>query len=214
MASAGGDVIGVDWKTPLDDAWARVGGPASRAVQGNLDPAVLLSHRGRRSSDETRQVLAAAAGRDGHIFNLGHGVLPGTSPDTLRRLVDLVHDDTERRRRMSARDARRGARHGVRHRERPAGHRALLHGHPRGPGAQSRAPAGADASATRRSATCSLCSTRRAHRPRASVARLNADGDGSERFRAYLGHEALAARSSPRASRRCAPTASSAAWAS
>jgi uroporphyrinogen decarboxylase len=95
MASAGGDVIGVDWKTPLDDAWARVGGHESRAIQGNLDPAVLLSSWDA-AREETRQVLAVAGGRDGHIFNLGHGVLPGTSPDLLRRVVDLVHEDTER----------------------------------------------------------------------------------------------------------------------
>ena len=74
MASAGGDVIGVDWMTPFDAAWDRVGGPAARAVQGNLDPAVLLAPW-EAVERETLAVLAAAAGRDGHIFNLGHGVL-------------------------------------------------------------------------------------------------------------------------------------------
>ena len=93
MASAGGDVIGVDWMTPLDAAWDRVGGPAVRAVQGNLDPAVLVAPW-EAVEQEARAVLDAAAGRDGHIFNLGHGVLPTTPPDALRRLVDFVHEET------------------------------------------------------------------------------------------------------------------------
>jgi uroporphyrinogen decarboxylase len=95
MASAGGSVIGVDWKTPLHDAWSRVGGSDVCAVQGNLDPSVLLSTP-EAVEEEARQVLRAAGGRDGHIFNLGHGVLPGTPPDLLRRVVDLVHEETER----------------------------------------------------------------------------------------------------------------------
>jgi uroporphyrinogen decarboxylase len=93
MRQAGGDVIGVDWRTPLDVAWDRVGPDA--AVQGNLDPAV-LSAPWAVVEAETELVLAAAASRDGHIFNLGHGVPPNTDPDTLRRLVDLVHERTER----------------------------------------------------------------------------------------------------------------------
>jgi uroporphyrinogen decarboxylase len=95
MAAAGGHVLGIDWKTPLDEGWTRVGGPASRAVQGNLDPAVLLASR-EAVERETRAVLAAAAGRDGHIFNLGHGVLPATPVGALQRVVDLVHAETER----------------------------------------------------------------------------------------------------------------------
>ncbi len=95
MAEAGGDVIGVDWRTPLDEAWSRVGGPAARGVQGNLDPAVLLAPW-EAVERETLAVLEAAAGRDGHVFNLGHGVLPSTAPETLERLVDLVHGSTER----------------------------------------------------------------------------------------------------------------------
>ncbi len=91
MASAGGDVIGIDWMTPLGAAWDRVGGPAARAVQGNLDPAVLAAPW-EAVEREARAVLDAAARRDGHIFNLGHGVLPATPPDTLRRLVDFVHE--------------------------------------------------------------------------------------------------------------------------
>jgi uroporphyrinogen decarboxylase len=94
MRRAGGDVIGVDWRTPLDVAWDRVGPDA--AVQGNLDPAV-LSAPWDVVEAETDRVLARAASRDGHIFNLGHGVPPDTEPDTLRRLVDLVHERTERR---------------------------------------------------------------------------------------------------------------------
>jgi uroporphyrinogen decarboxylase len=95
MAEAGGDVIGIDWRTPLDDGWTRVGGPGVRAVQGNLDPAALLAPP-EALERETRAVLDAAAGRDGHVFNLGHGVLPPTPVEHLQRVVDLVHDETER----------------------------------------------------------------------------------------------------------------------
>jgi uroporphyrinogen decarboxylase len=95
MAQAGGDVIGVDWRTPLDAAWTRVGGPAVRAVQGNLDPAVLLTSS-EAVDRETHAVLDAAAGRPGHVFNLGHGVLPSTPVEHLQRVVDLVHTATER----------------------------------------------------------------------------------------------------------------------
>jgi len=96
MAAAGGDVIGVDWRIPLDAAWAAVG--ADRGVQGNLDPAVLLGPWPRVEA-ATRAVLARAAGRPGHIFNLGHGVLPETDPDYLGRLRALVHAETEREQR-------------------------------------------------------------------------------------------------------------------
>jgi uroporphyrinogen decarboxylase len=95
MAEAGGEMIGVDWRTPLDVAWDRVGGAARRAVQGNLDPAV-LGAPWEVIAREAAAVLAAAGGRDGHVFNLGHGVPPSTDPDTLARLVDLVHAATER----------------------------------------------------------------------------------------------------------------------
>jgi len=88
MADAGGDVIGVDHRISLADAWARIG--LDRGVQGNLDSARLLG-----GWDATKAgadaVLAEAAGRPGHIFNLGHGVLPQTDSDVLRRLVDFVH---------------------------------------------------------------------------------------------------------------------------
>ena len=88
MAAAGGDVIGLDWRIRLDDGWGRVG---DRGVQGNLDPAVLL---GPWELAETRalDVLRRAHGRPGHIFNLGHGVLPGTDPDALTRLASLVRE--------------------------------------------------------------------------------------------------------------------------
>src|SRR5438477_5461923 len=89
MAAAGGDVIGLDWRIPLDDGWASVG--FDRGVQGNLDPAVLLGPW-PRVEEAARDVLARAAGRPGHIFNLGHGVLPATDPDTITRLAELVQD--------------------------------------------------------------------------------------------------------------------------
>ena len=95
MAEAGGDVIGVDARTPLDEAWSRVGGPRMRGIQGNLDPTVLLAPW-EAVERETLAVLEAAGGRDGHVFNLGHGVLPATDPESLERLVDLVHGSTER----------------------------------------------------------------------------------------------------------------------
>ena len=88
---AGGDVIGVDWRLPLDAAWERVGRECG--IQGNLDGAVLLGpwERVKRRAED---VLAGAAGRPGHIFNLGHGVLPETDPADLARLVELVHERT------------------------------------------------------------------------------------------------------------------------
>jgi len=95
MARAGGDAIGVDHRVPLDAAWERIGGPGVRAIQGNLDPAAMLAPW-EVVEREALDVLARAAGRDGHVFNLGHGVLPATDPDVLRRLVDLVHERTQR----------------------------------------------------------------------------------------------------------------------
>ncbi|HZO62554.1 MAG TPA: uroporphyrinogen decarboxylase [Gaiellaceae bacterium] len=87
MAAAGGDCIGLDWRLPLDEGWAAVG---ERAVQGNLDPALLLGPWARTEA-AARDVLARAGGRPGHVFNLGHGVLPETDPDDLLRLVEVVH---------------------------------------------------------------------------------------------------------------------------
>ena len=90
--SAGGSVIGVDWRIPLDRAWDRIG--HDRGIQGNLDPAALLG-----PSEEWRmqagEILRRAEGRQGHIFNLGHGVLPATSPESLRALVRFVHGHQE-----------------------------------------------------------------------------------------------------------------------
>jgi uroporphyrinogen decarboxylase len=88
MARAGGDVIGLDWRIGLDDGWRLV---PDRAVQGNLDPAVLLGPW-ERADAAARDVLARAAGRPGHIFNLGHGVLPQTDADQLSRLTQLVRE--------------------------------------------------------------------------------------------------------------------------
>jgi uroporphyrinogen decarboxylase len=87
MARAGGDVIGLDWRIPLDDGWALVGD--DRGVQGNLDPAVLLGPWDRVEA-AVHDVLARAGGRPGHIFNLGHGVLPGTQAETVTRLAEFV----------------------------------------------------------------------------------------------------------------------------
>jgi uroporphyrinogen decarboxylase len=88
MREAGGDVIGVDWRTYLDDAWARVG--SGVGVQGNLDPVTLLAPE-TIFLDRARDVLERAGGRRGHIFNLGHGVLPTTPEDSVRALIDFVH---------------------------------------------------------------------------------------------------------------------------
>ena len=90
-AAAGGDVIGVDWRVPLHVAWERVG--HDRGIQGNLDGAVLLGPWERVEAG-AEDVLRRAAGRPGHIFNLGHGVLPETDPADLRRLTELVHQST------------------------------------------------------------------------------------------------------------------------
>jgi uroporphyrinogen decarboxylase len=95
MADAGGDAIGVDARVPIDTAWDRVGGPSARAVQGNLDPAALFAPW-EVVQTQALDVLARAGGRDGHVFNLGHGVLPDTPVETLQRLVDLVHERTAR----------------------------------------------------------------------------------------------------------------------
>jgi uroporphyrinogen decarboxylase len=91
FAAAGGDVIGLDWRIELDRGWDEVG--EDRAVQGNLDPAVLLA-RWEEVETATLDVLDRARGRSGHIFNLGHGVLPHTHPDTLSRVRELVHART------------------------------------------------------------------------------------------------------------------------
>jgi uroporphyrinogen decarboxylase len=91
MSDAGGDVIGLDWRIPLDEGWSLAG--EDRGVQGNLDPTVLLGPWERIEAG-TRDVLDRAGARPGHIFNLGHGVLPGTDPSLLSRLRELVHELT------------------------------------------------------------------------------------------------------------------------
>jgi uroporphyrinogen decarboxylase len=91
MAAAGGDVMGLDWRVPLDRGWQRVGGPERVAVQGNLDPALLLEPW-PAVRDGAEDVLRRASGRPGHIFNLGHGILPATPVEHLERLVAFVHE--------------------------------------------------------------------------------------------------------------------------
>jgi uroporphyrinogen decarboxylase len=90
MAEAGADVIGVDWRTPLDSAAERIGG--AHPVQGNLDPCVLLAPWPVVEA-KVRRVLEAGARTPGHVFNLGHGVLPQTDPGVLARVVELVHSN-------------------------------------------------------------------------------------------------------------------------
>jgi len=90
-ASCGGDVVGLDWTLPLDDAWERVG--LDRPVQGNLDPAALLAPW-RELRFRIDDVLDRAGGRAGHVFNVGHGLTPQTPPDNVRRLVAHVLERT------------------------------------------------------------------------------------------------------------------------
>ena len=87
LAEAGGDVIGIDWRQPIDEAWARL---PERAVQGNLDPMLLLGPRERMLA-ATDDVLRRVDGRVGHIFNLGHGVLPPTPLEHVQELAHYVH---------------------------------------------------------------------------------------------------------------------------
>ena len=93
MGEAGADVVGVDWRVPLDEAVRRV--DPGKALQGNLDPAILLAPW---DVVERRALEVLDAGRtaEGHIFNLGHGVLPETDPDVLARLTELVHTASAR----------------------------------------------------------------------------------------------------------------------
>jgi uroporphyrinogen decarboxylase len=93
MADAGADVVGVDWRVSLEDAVARTSGRV--ALQGNLDPAICLAPV-PVVERATRDVLAEAASAPGHVFNLGHGVLPETDPGVLRAVVDLVHAESTR----------------------------------------------------------------------------------------------------------------------
>jgi uroporphyrinogen decarboxylase len=91
LAAAGGDALGLDWRIPLDEAWAHA---PDRAAQGNLDPSVLLAPW-EVVEREALDVLSRAGGRPGHVFNLGHGVLPETDPNVVTRLTHLVGERTE-----------------------------------------------------------------------------------------------------------------------
>jgi uroporphyrinogen decarboxylase len=94
LQAAGGDVIGVDWRIPMDVAWQRIG--HDRAVQGNLDPTLLLGPVHRMFS-QTDDILARVGGRAGHIFNLGHGILPSTPAEHVQMLAQYVHSSSRRR---------------------------------------------------------------------------------------------------------------------
>ena len=89
MRKAGGDVIGVDWRIPLDRAWERLG--PSVAIQGNLDPVALFAPRPELER-RVRRIMQAAAGRPGHVFNLGHGILPETPVESAKAVVEMVHE--------------------------------------------------------------------------------------------------------------------------
>jgi uroporphyrinogen decarboxylase len=91
MREAGGDVLGADWRIPLDEAWERIG--PDRAIQGNLDPTLLLGPR-ERMLNGARDVLARAGRRPGHIFNLGHGILPSTPVENVQALARYVHQQS------------------------------------------------------------------------------------------------------------------------
>jgi len=91
MRDAGGTVIGVDYRSSIDRAWARIG--HDRAVQGNLDPLLLLAPP-HVAKERASAILASIGGRAGHIFNLGHGIVPETPVDTVKAIVDHVHETT------------------------------------------------------------------------------------------------------------------------
>ncbi len=93
ISEAGGQVIGMDWRVPLDEGWQRVG--FDKAVMGNLDPVALFAGR-EHLRREVKQILQRAAGRPGHIFNLGHGILPETPVENVIALVDMVHEMSAR----------------------------------------------------------------------------------------------------------------------
>ena len=89
IAQAGGDCISLDWRLPIDQAWDIIG--EDKAVQGNLDPVGLLAGKDV-ALKKARDIMDRVAGRPGHIFNTGHGLIPGTDPDTIRAVVDFVHE--------------------------------------------------------------------------------------------------------------------------
>lgn len=93
MRDAGGDVIGLDWRIDLADGWEKIG--CDRGIQGNLDPAVLFAPRGEIER-RVKSMLDKTAGRPGHIFNLGHGILPETPVDNVKAVVEMVHEHSRR----------------------------------------------------------------------------------------------------------------------
>ncbi len=93
LAATGADVVGVDWRIGLNAGWSRVG--HDTAVQGNLDPVLLFAPQ-QEIERQVRAVVDEANGRDGHIFNLGHGILPQTPVENVQFVADLVHRITER----------------------------------------------------------------------------------------------------------------------
>ena len=93
FAAAGGDVISIDWRVPLDAAWRTIG--PGHAIQGNLDPVALFAPAAVRE-EKVRDVLTRAGGARGHIFNLGHGILPETPVDNVKAVIDFVHRNTEK----------------------------------------------------------------------------------------------------------------------
>jgi len=93
MVEAGGDVIGVDWRIELDEAWSIVG--PSQSIMGNLDPALLLTTK-PEIERQAKRILSQAGGRPGHIFNLGHGVLPETPLENVLHLIDVVKKESQR----------------------------------------------------------------------------------------------------------------------
>ncbi len=93
IASAGGKVIAIDWRVKIDEAWKRIG--YERGIQGNLDPAVLLTTK-EEIEKGVKEILMRVENRNGHIFNLGHGILPDTAVENMQFLVDVVHKLSER----------------------------------------------------------------------------------------------------------------------
>jgi len=93
MSRSGGDVIGIDWRTDIDTAWSRIG--YRKAIQGNLDPAVLFAS-GKEIKRHVKAILKMVANRNGHIFNLGHGILPATPESHAKALVEMVHELSKR----------------------------------------------------------------------------------------------------------------------
>jgi uroporphyrinogen decarboxylase len=94
LRAAGGDVIGADWRIPIDEAWDRIG--SDRAIQGNLDPTLLLGPPARMFA-QTQDILTRVGGRPGHVFNLGHGLLPSTPVEHVQMLAQYVHSVSRRR---------------------------------------------------------------------------------------------------------------------